>query len=96
MLLLTLQAPSSLFMEYEFQKWMHFCCINVYELLKHYGICHDCVTLALKNADGGFEPPCAQHFATSGYNADFPQSHILGVLHSWAEGININNVIWYY
>lgn len=50
---------------------MHFSCIHAYELLKDYGICHCCVTTALKNAGGGFEPPCAQHFATSEYNTDF-------------------------
>lgn len=44
---------------------MHFSYIHVYELLKHYGICHYCLTIALKNAGGGFEPPCAQHFGTS-------------------------------
>lgn len=50
--------------------------------MKHYGICHYCVTIALKNAGGGFETPCAQHFGTSEQNIDFPQSYVLDVLHS--------------
>lgn len=72
---------------------MHVGCIHVYRLLKGYGTCHYCVAIALKKADGVFETPCDQHFATSEYNADFLPSYILGVLHSQAEGININNVI---
>jgi len=52
--LLQLQACSSfVFCAYSLyyatpQKKMHFCCVCVYGLLNKYGICHYCLTVALK------------------------------------------------